>query len=102
MTTETDELIDTRESNYGKLEDGATLMQALKQTARQHPNWDKLPDYQKEVIEMIFHKLGRQINGNYKYEDNFLDIAGYAKKAFNILQAENLKEKNQLPEQTKE
>lgn len=36
------------------------------------------PD-QQEAIEMIFHKLGRVVNGDPDYADSWHDIAGYSK-----------------------
>jgi hypothetical protein len=36
------------------------------------------PD-QQEALEMIFHKIGRVVNGDPDYPDSWHDIAGYAK-----------------------
>jgi hypothetical protein len=36
------------------------------------------PD-QQEALEMIFHKIGRVVNGDPDYDDSWHDIAGYAK-----------------------
>lgn len=36
------------------------------------------PD-QQEALEMIFHKIGRIVNGDPNYVDSWHDIAGYAK-----------------------
>lgn len=36
------------------------------------------PD-QAEALQMICHKIGRIVNGDPNYADNWVDIAGYAK-----------------------
>ena len=38
-----------------------------------------LADDQQEALDMIFHKIGRIINGDPDYADSWVDIAGYAK-----------------------
>jgi hypothetical protein len=35
------------------------------------------PD-QQEALDMIFHKIGRIVNGDPDYADSWIDIAGYA------------------------
>jgi len=34
---------------------------------------------QQEALDMIFHKIGRILNGDPDYADSWMDIAGYAK-----------------------
>jgi hypothetical protein len=34
---------------------------------------------QAEALDMIFHKIGRILNGDPNYADSWIDIAGYAK-----------------------
>jgi hypothetical protein len=60
-------------------------MQALKDECRAAPNWHKLAPYQKEAIEMICHKLGRILCGNPDTPDHWLDIAGYATLAHDLI-----------------
>lgn len=40
-----------------------------------------LSDPHKEALDMILHKIGRIINGDPNYKDNWHDIAGYARLA---------------------
>ena len=40
---------------------------------------------------MIFHKIGRIVNGDPNYADSWHDIAGYAKLVEDRLNKENLK-----------
>ena len=76
-------IIDTleeRESRYGEFSGNANIAQELKHVARRTPNWHKLNDVQTEALEMILHKIARILNkdSNVEYEDNWVDIAGYA------------------------
>lgn len=73
----TDTLND-REKKYGSFAANAHIAQGFKNIARSTNGWYNMPDIQREAIEMIFHKIARQINGAKDYPDNFHDIAGYA------------------------
>ena len=76
----TDTLSD-REKKYGSFAANAHIAQGLQNIARSANGWYNMPDIQREAIEMIFHKIARQINGAKDYPDNFHDIAGYAMRA---------------------
>jgi hypothetical protein len=82
-STQPDALADTlneRGSRYGAFKGHAEVSQELKEVV-----WKALairnkgldPD-QLEALEMIMHKIGRIINGDANYLDNWVDIAGYA------------------------
>ena len=73
----TDTLND-REKKYGSFAANAHIAQGLQNIVRSSNGWYNMPDPQREAIEMIFHKIARQINGAKDYPDNFHDIAGYA------------------------
>lgn len=73
----TDTLSD-REKKYGSFAAIAHISQSLTNIVRSSNGWYNLPEDQREAIEMIFHKVARQINGAKDYPDNFHDIAGYA------------------------
>ena len=77
--------ISIREQSHGDFEVNTQYMQWLKKNCRGSPNWDKLPPYQKEAIEMICHKLGRILCGNSNFTDHWHDIAGYATLVEDIL-----------------
>lgn len=74
----TQSLIAERGARYGKFEEGAAIMQQLKQVTHGTPGWSRLSDSQKEALDMITHKIGRMLNGDPNYDDNWKDIAGYA------------------------
>lgn len=69
-----------RGGRYGAFKGHAEVSQELKEVV-----WKALlirekrlePD-QLEALEMIMHKIGRIINGDANYLDNWVDIAGYS------------------------
>lgn len=71
-------LIDERGSRYGKFADGAVIMRNLKSVMHSTDGWERLSNSQKEALDMIQHKIGRVLNGDPNYDDNWNDIAGYA------------------------
>ena len=86
MTDSIDTILDERAARYGKFEDHARIAGVLKHEMRQFRRqggrapvtWDGLAYDQQEALEMIAHKIGRILNGDPNYPDNFWDIAGYA------------------------
>jgi len=73
-----DQLIAERGSRYGKFADGAEIMRDLKHVMHEVDGWNNLTASQKEALDMIQHKIGRILNGDPTYDDNWKDIAGYA------------------------
>lgn len=71
-------LITERGSRYGKFADSADIMQQLKDVMRKTEGCPRLTNSQREALEMIQHKIGRALNGDPTYDDNWKDIAGYA------------------------
>lgn len=71
-------LIAERGSRYGKFADGAEIMRDLKHVMHNVDGWNNLTASQKEALDMIQHKIGRILNGDPTYDDNWKDIAGYA------------------------
>lgn len=72
-------LVTERGNRYGKFSDGAKIMRALKCVMHNTDGWSRLTDSQREALDMIQHKIGRILNGDPAYDDNWKDIAGYAK-----------------------
>lgn len=70
-----------RGQRYGLFTGHAHVAQDLKRIVRLHlVSRDKrLTDDQQEALDMIFHKIGRIVNGDPDYADSWHDIAGYAK-----------------------
>ena len=71
-------LLETRGSTHGDFKDNSDLVQGLKLLVLSRPEWYDLENYQKEAIDMIFHKIGRIMLGDHKFIDSWRDIAGYA------------------------
>jgi len=77
-TPSVDNTLTERGNRYDPFDEHAKITQNLKRVMRAHPGWARLSDAQKESLEMIVHKIGRILNGDPNYADNWHDIAGYA------------------------
>jgi hypothetical protein len=79
--TNVDAILDERGSRYGNFLDHARITQRLKEVAHGFAaHHGKTFDVdQAEALDMIFHKIGRILNGDPNYADSWIDIAGYAK-----------------------
>jgi hypothetical protein len=89
------EILVQRGARYGKFENHANVTQALKDVADHFlcnilGEPDKLSAPQQEALDMIFHKIGRILNGDPNYVDSWTDIAGYATLIINQLDGEAL------------
>lgn len=74
-----DKTLKERGDRYGEFTTQASISQSIK-WAMHHPNnWGALSADQKEALEMIANKIGRILNGDPNYHDNWHDIVGYAK-----------------------
>jgi hypothetical protein len=80
-TSGIDAVLDERGSRYGAFVTHAEITQRLKRVATKFlRNQGKELDFdQQEALDMVFHKIGRIINGDPDYADSWVDIAGYAK-----------------------
>ncbi len=85
MTTETvTAILDERGSRYGSFADNARISQELSALMvrelyrRNERKQLPLQYFQREALEMIFHKIARILSGDADYADNWIDIAGYA------------------------
>lgn len=77
--TDVDTVLDERGRRYGAFISHAEITQSLKRLAYGYIPDDKLTADQIEALDMIFHKIGRILNGDPNYADSWIDIAGYAK-----------------------
>ena len=84
--SEIDTILEERGARYGDFLTHAEITQRLKQMAYNYINDNKLAADQIEALDMIFHKIGRIINGDPDYADSWVDIAGYAKLVADRLQ----------------
>ena len=79
MAEDIDAVLTERGSRYGEFKDHARITQAIKYEIRQGPSFGKMEDDMVEALDMIAHKIGRIVNGDPRYADSWVDIAGYAK-----------------------
>jgi hypothetical protein len=83
-----DAILDERGSRYGPFVGHAAVTQQLKEVVIRHlyHRGKALAPDQQEALDMIFHKIGRIINGDPNYDDSWVDIAGYAQLVADRLQ----------------
>lgn len=74
-----DNTLEERGSQYGDFSGHAEITQKLKSVMRESPAYYKMNDSMEESLDMIFHKIGRILNGNPYYQDSWHDIIGYAR-----------------------
>jgi hypothetical protein len=84
--TKIDETLSERGGRYGKYKDHAYITQNIKRAMMDSKNWGTLSDDKRESLEMIAHKIGRILNGDPEYIENFRDISGYAELVRKTLQ----------------
>lgn len=87
MTTNINETLADRGSRYGDFMGHSEVTQDLKKCVMGHlaSRAKTLAPDQQEALDMIFHKIGRIINGDPDYADSWHDIAGYAQLVANRL-----------------
>lgn len=78
-----------RGQRYGAFTGHAQLTQQLKDAMHAHPGWQRLSPDQREALEMVQHKIGRILNGDPNYEDNVVDIIGYATLMLQAMRGRN-------------
>ena len=85
-----DEVLETRGTRYGTFKNNAEITQKLKSAMSyhivMHNTCTIFTDVQREAIDNIIQKLGRIANGDPHYEDNWVDIIGYAQLVLDDLQ----------------
>jgi len=68
-----------RSSRYGNFSGNARITQMCEDIFREFgPSYHQASDEQKEALHMILQKLSRAFCGDTTYEDNWVDIMGYA------------------------
>lgn len=75
-----DDTLQQRGTRYGSFSRHAEISQKLLDAALTHANEEgiELDHVHTEALSMIFHKIGRIVNGDPNYYDSWKDIAGYA------------------------
>lgn len=81
-------ILNEREGEHGSVRGHGGVTQGMKVLMRDHDGWANLPDYQRECLEMIVHKIGRILNGKRNHVDSWQDVAGYSLCAVSEMEAE--------------
>jgi hypothetical protein len=85
VTPELDTLLEARKLRYGDFTEQALLSQALKSVMQSHAQWERMPPYMREALEMVQHKVARIVNGDPFYDDSWVDIVGYVQRVIEQL-----------------
>jgi hypothetical protein len=82
------DILTERGNRYGPYEDHAVTTRRLKDVIYTELGWrgKTLEPHMLETLDMICHKIARVINGDPYYDDNWVDIAGYAQRSADIIQ----------------
>lgn len=80
--TEIEDVLQERGSRYGSFEDNARISQDLKDVCT---GGQELHPVFKEALDNICQKISRVVNGDQFYEDNWVDIIGYAQLALDYI-----------------
>lgn len=88
-TQNINDTLDNRARTYGDYDDHARITQNIKAAMADSGNWSYLPPHLKETLEMVAHKLGRMLNGDWKYLDTARDCIGYMKLSYDLLEKTN-------------
>ena len=73
-----DSVLQERGSRYGEFINNANVSQDLKCIMEQSTNWNNMNNDMREALHMIAHKISRILEGDYSYDDSWVDIAGYS------------------------
>lgn len=71
-------VLQERGSRYGEFINNANVSQDLKCIMEQSTNWNNMDNDMREALHMIAHKISRILEGDYTYDDSWVDIAGYS------------------------
>lgn len=71
--------LEERGSRYGQFADHAKIAQGVQDVMRSAPKWNDLDPDMKQALTVIADKIGRILNGDPFYVDNWHDIQGYAR-----------------------
>ena len=71
-------VLSERGSRYGSLMSNATISQGLKEILHSSSNWEAMPPDMREALDIIVHKISRIVEGDFNYDDSWVDISGYS------------------------
>lgn len=74
---EIDDILEDRGSRYGDFGVQAQTAQAIRKSFHLSPNWNTIPPYMREGLDLVATKISRMLCGDPMYMDNVIDILGY-------------------------
>jgi len=78
-----EKVLNERASRYGTFADHANISQKLQEVLWDSPNWKNIPLDTRQAFVVVCDKMARALNGDPEYDDNFVDIIGYATLVLN-------------------
>lgn len=84
-------VLSARRDKYGPFINNATISQGLKEILHNSSNWEAMPPDMKEALHMIVHKISRIVEGDFEYDDSWIDISGYSTRVVERLHQNALK-----------
>ena len=76
--TKLEKILNERPKVHGDFAVGAKFTQGAMRLLEDTPNWEDMPDDQREALHMILHKIQRIAAGDNSHADHWDDLAGYA------------------------
>ena len=95
-------VLSARRDKYGPFINNATISQNLKEILHNSTNWEAMPPDMKEALHMIVHKISRIVEGDFEYDDSWIDISGYSTRVVERLHQSTLKQQQEAKEISKE
>ena len=74
-----DDILAERGKRYGDFSAHAYIAQNLQDEMRSAEGWTRLSFAQRQALTVIADKIARILSGDPNYDDNWIDIQGYAK-----------------------
>lgn len=89
MSSDIHETLAERGSKYGSFDTHAQYAERINSVYERSPNWSTMRPDSKEALRIIANKIGRILNGDPEYDDNWRDISGYATLVLDRIVREN-------------
>ena len=81
------EMLSDRAKVHGDWAENADIAQRIKDALHSGSSWPRMAPYMREACDLIALKLSRLVSGDWTYDDHIRDIAGYAIRAAESLDA---------------
>ena len=72
-----EDILNEREKTHGNYPIQAETAQSIKQCMKDTPNWNHIPAYYKESLEMVATKIARILHGDPYEPEHSRDGSGY-------------------------